>query len=63
MDQTEAIRKLQRYKQLLSQEMRFDTMMLFGSYAQGTQREESDIDVAIVVERIQGDYFSTRPLL
>ncbi len=63
MDQTEAIRKLQRYKQLLSQEMRFDTMMLFGSYAQGTQREESDIDVAIVVETIQGDYFSTRPVL
>ena len=63
MDQTEALIKLQRYKQLLSQKMRFDQMILFGSYAKGNQREESDIDVAIVVETIQGDYFSTRPLL
>ena len=63
MDKKEAIIKLGRYKELLSEEMLFDEMILFGSYAKGNQREDSDIDVAIVVDTIQGDYFSTRPLL
>lgn len=63
MDKTEAIIKLERYKKLLSKEMLFDKMILFGSYAKGNHRKDSDIDVAIIVDKIQGDYFSTRPLL
>ena len=63
MDKTEVITKLKRYKKLLSQYMSFDKMILFGSYARGSQREDSDVDVAIIVDEMQGDYFSTRPLL
>ncbi|MDM8525516.1 nucleotidyltransferase domain-containing protein, partial [Desulfococcaceae bacterium HSG8] len=59
----EAIIKLERYKKLLSKKMLFDKMILFGSYVKGNQRENSDIDVAIIVDKIEGDYFSTRPLL
>ncbi len=62
MDKAEVIAKLKIYKELLSQQMSFDKMILFGSYAKGRQREDSDVDVAIIVE-LQGDYFSTRPLL
>ncbi|RWX51745.1 Nucleotidyltransferase domain-containing protein [Candidatus Electrothrix marina] len=54
MDKEEVIRKLVQYKRLLSQYMSFDKMMLFGSYARGTQREDSDVDVAIIVDEIQG---------
>ncbi|MCP4577251.1 MAG: nucleotidyltransferase domain-containing protein [Deltaproteobacteria bacterium] len=63
MDKTEVIIKLKKYKKLLSQYMSFDKMILFGSYARGSQREDSDVDVAIIVDEIRGDYFSTRPLL
>lgn len=63
MDKTEVIEKLERYKKLLSKKMVFDKMILFGSYAKGNQKENSDIDVAIVVDKIQGDFFATRPLL
>jgi uncharacterized protein len=35
---------------------------LFGSYAKGNEREESDIDIAIVVENMP-DFFSTQRLL
>jgi len=63
MDKAEAITKLGRYKKLLSRQMSFDKMILFGSYAKGCQREDSDLDVAIVVDELQGDYFSTRPIL
>jgi predicted nucleotidyltransferase len=63
MDNEEVIEKLKIYKQLLSKHMEFDEMILFGSYASGNPREDSDVDVAIIVETLTGDYFSTRPLL
>ena len=63
MGNEEVIEKLKIYKQLLSKHMEFDEMILFGSYASGNPREDSDVDVAIIVETLTGDYFSTRPLL
>ena len=33
------------------------------SYSKGNAHQDSDVDVAIVVDTISGDYFSTRPLL
>ena len=62
MDKAEVIKKLKKYKKLLSKEMLFDQIILFGSYANGKNREDSDIDVAIIVDKIEGDYFTTRPL-
>ena len=63
MDNEEVIDKLKMYEKLLSKYMKFDEMILFGSYAKGNAREDSDVDVAIVVKTLTGDYFSTRPLL
>ena len=63
MDKSEAINKLKEYKKLLSKSMVFDQMILFGSYAKDIADDNSDVDVAIVVDEISDDYFSTRPLL
>ena len=63
MDKTEVVEKLKRYKGLLLKEMSFDKMILFGSYVKENHREDSDIDVAIIVDKIDGDFFSTRPML
>lgn len=63
MDKEEAIEKLKQYKKLLSKQLAFDKMILYGSYAKGSQKEDSDLDVAIVVDEMLGDYFETRPLL
>jgi len=38
-------------------------MILFGSHAKGLAGKDSDMDVAVIVDDLQGDYFSTRPLL
>jgi len=43
--------------------MAFEKLILYGSYAKGTAHKDSDVDVAVVVDTISGDYFSTRPLL
>jgi len=63
LGKTEVINKLKKYKKLLSEHVIFDELILFGSYARGTASEDSDMDVAVVVDELQGDYFSIRPLL
>lgn len=63
MDQREAINKVREYKHLLKDYFQFESIYLFGSYAKGTNTIDSDIDVAIVVDRYDGDFFSINPLL
>lgn len=63
MDKTEAIIKVQEYKLLLMNYFDLDKVYLFGSYAKNTNTTDSDIDVAIIVNKIEGDYFSTTPIL
>ncbi len=63
MDRNEAIAKVKAYKQLLEDHFRLEHVYLFGPYASNTQVADSDIDVAVVVKCIEGDYFSVSPLL
>jgi len=63
MDKREAISKVRAYKQLLNDYFELEKVYLFGSYAKDTFEKDSDIDVAIVVNHIEGDYFSVNPLL
>lgn len=63
MDNERILVKLRQYKKLLAQQMQVQQLILFGSWARGSARAESDIDVAVVVDGIKGDFFSTRPLL
>jgi predicted nucleotidyltransferase len=63
MDQKEVIEKLVRYKYLLSNHFDLDKVILFGSYAKGSQKKDSDIDVAVIVKQVESDFFSYAPLL
>jgi len=63
MDKREAIKKVTQYKLLLGKHFDLDSVYLFGSFANDTNREDSDIDVAVVVQNISGDYFAVNPLL
>jgi len=63
MDKGEAIKKVQAYRLLLKDYFQLENVYLFGSYAKNTNREDSDIDVAIIVNTIDGDYFSVNSLL
>ena len=57
------ISKVKRYKQLVTDSsfpMKVECVYLFGSYANGMPREDSDIDVALVVKRFKGDFFKAR---
>ncbi len=63
MDKREVIKKVMQYKLLLGNHFDLESVYLFGSFANDTNREDSDIDVAVVVKNISGDFFAVNPLL
>jgi len=63
MDKSEAIKKVKAYRILLKDYFQLENVYLFGSYAKNTNQDDSDIDVAIVVKNVKGDYFSVNPIL
>ncbi len=44
------------YAQKVASRMPVKMVILYGSYARGTAKKSSDIDVAVVVDKFQGDY-------
>jgi len=63
MDKREAINLVKQYSALLKEHLQFEKIYLFGSYAKSTNREDSDIDVAVVVDKTDIDFFTITPLL
>ena len=59
MDREEAVSIARRYLKLVSQELSYDRAYLFGSYAEGQQCPESDVDIGIVVSHLDRDYLET----
>ena len=65
MDKREdIIEKVKDYQTLVKQSnfpMPIEAVYLFGSYAKGTANKDSDIDVALVVNHFDGDFFEVIP--
>ena len=56
MGKVEVIEKVRKYTEMIIPELNPSMVVLFGSYAKGTAKEYSDIDVAVIVDEIPGDY-------
>ncbi len=63
MDKEQAIKLAQEYKKVLLEKMPVKALYLYGSYSKSSYTEESDIDIAVVVEHLNDDYFADTPLL
>lgn len=63
MDKEQAIRLAQRYKAVVSEHLPLKALYLYGSFSKGTYNNDSDIDIAVVVETLNDDYFADTPLL
>ena len=59
MDKITAIDAARQYAQLVAQELKPATILLFGSYAKNTVNSDSDIDVAVVFNGFDGDWLDT----
>lgn len=44
----EIMNSIQKYIEKISKYYKIETIILFGSYAKGTENEDSDIDIAII---------------
>lgn len=56
MDKTTAIRHVKQYADVVRQNFNVKKVILYGSYSRGTARKDSDIDVAVVFNRIDEDF-------
>lgn len=56
MDKNEAYLKAKRYAQIVRNVLPIKQIILFGSYANGTPHSDSDIDIAVIVDKITGDF-------
>lgn len=63
MDKEQAIKLAQRYKAVVVEQLPLKALYLYGSYSKGNHTEDSDIDIAFVVERMSDDYFEDTTLL
>jgi len=58
MDKAEVVEHVRRYAEAVRKDMEVEKIVLFGSHARGTARLDSDIDVAIVVNQLTGDWMT-----
>lgn len=63
MDKEQAIKLAQQYKKLVAEKLPLKALYLYGSYSKGGYTEDSDIDIAVIVEKLSDDYFEDTPLL
>jgi len=55
MDQS-VIEKVKQFAGIVKQAMPVKKIILYGSYARESEHPGSDIDIAVIVDRIDGDY-------
>ena len=59
MGTSEAVELVHLYAKRVREEYPEARVVLFGSYADGTQNESSDIDVAVVLNKLEGDWLDS----
>lgn len=59
MAQDEVLTIAKEYANAVRSVMKTKSIFLYGSQARGTATKDSDIDIAIVVDTIPGDYLNT----
>lgn len=63
MDKEHAIELAKRYKTAIAEHLQIKALYLYGSFSKGTYNANSDIDIAVVVDKLNDDYFADTPLL
>ena len=63
MDKAKAIQIAKSYKAAVERCLPLKALYLYGSYSKGNATEDSDIDIAVVVDCLCDNYFEDTPLL
>jgi predicted nucleotidyltransferase len=63
MGKNEVIDIVRKYKEMVLSTIGPASVYLYGSYSKGSAREDSDIDVAVVVPEVNGDFIKVSAAL
>ena len=63
MDKSEVISRVEQYAELVAKHINPQEIILFGSFAKGNATDDSDIDVAVIVDSLKEDYLDVAKLL
>jgi predicted nucleotidyltransferase len=63
MDKREATAIAKQYASLVAQDMNPDMIVLYGSTVDGTRSDDSDIDIAVIFKKFEGDWLNTAAYL
>ena len=63
MDKSQVLEKVMQYTALVNENMKPQKIILYGSYAKGNSKEDSDIDIAIIVDKIDENFLDTEVML
>lgn len=63
MDKEQAVKKALEYAKVVNKSLDTQKIVLYGSYAKDNWKEESDIDIAVIVERVEGDFLDLSTML
>jgi len=63
MDKATAIRCVKQYTDLLRQNFDVRKIILYGSYSRDAAQKDSDIDVAVILDRVDGDFLMSEAKL
>lgn len=63
MDKEDALSKANIFAKAVIKTYNPSKIILFGSYAKGNFREESDIDIAVIVDKIDGSFLENEAKL
>ncbi|MDR2505693.1 MAG: nucleotidyltransferase domain-containing protein [Oscillospiraceae bacterium] len=59
MDKEQALAYAREYARAVYKEMNPEQVVLYGSYAKGNARADSDIDIAVIFNGLEQDWFQT----
>jgi len=63
MDKATAIKRVKQYADVIMQHFDVKKIILYGSYSRDNARKDSDIDVAVVLSRVDGDFLMSEAKL
>lgn len=63
MDKEQALKLAKTYKEMVAEKLPLKAVYLYGSYSKGNYTEDSDIDIAVVVEKLNDNFFEDTPIL
>lgn len=63
MDKNQVLKLAREYAAVVREELDTESIFLYGSQAKGAPHKNSDIDIAVIVDEIPGDYLDATALL